>query len=139
MAVSDIISVIPPPPGHGWRAVDWASVEQSLGLPLPQDYKDFIAVYGPGTFDDFLHIFLPAGTGPMIQNINGRDYRLYQVESIHEDDTFVECSDMESNELKCAVRITRHGESYLLPTASEIDVAVLLEVIEYIKGLEADA
>lgn len=47
MAVSDIISVIPPPPGHGWRAVDWASVEQSLGLPLPQDYKDFIAVYGP--------------------------------------------------------------------------------------------
>lgn len=75
----------------------------------------------------------------MIQNINGRDYRLYQVESIHEDGTFVECSDMESNELKCAVRITRHGESYLLPTASEIDVAVLLEVIEYIKGLGADA
>lgn len=42
----------------------------------------------------------------MIQNINGRDYRLYLVESIH---------------------------------ASEIDVAVLSEVIEYINGLRADA
>lgn len=60
MAVSELISIVSPPPGHGWRGVDWTTVEQSLGLPLPQDYKDFIATYGPGTFDDFLHIFLPA-------------------------------------------------------------------------------
>lgn len=71
----------------------------------------------------------------MIRNINGRDYRIYRVESIHEDDTFVECSDMTSNELKCEVRITEQGESYLLPTMSEVDIRILSEVIEYIKEL----
>lgn len=71
----------------------------------------------------------------MIRNINGRDYRIYRVESIHGDDTFVECSGMQSNKLECEVRITGQGESYLLPTASEVNVAVLSEVIEYIKGL----
>ena len=60
MAVSDLTAVLPPPPGHGWEDVDWAAAERSLGLSLPQDYKDFIALYGPGTFDDFLHVFLPA-------------------------------------------------------------------------------
>lgn len=71
MAISDIVSAIPPPPGHGWHAVDWKSVEQCLGLPLPQDYKDFIATYGPGTFDDFLHIFLPA-TGNDLLDLRSR-------------------------------------------------------------------
>lgn len=66
MAINDLISVTPPPPDNGWREVDWESVERSLGLPLPQDYKDFVATYGPGTFDDFLHIFLPAADNDLL-------------------------------------------------------------------------
>jgi hypothetical protein len=59
MALSELIAVVPPPDGSGQAEVDWEAVEQRLGLPLPQDYKDFIGRYGQGSFDDFLHPYQP--------------------------------------------------------------------------------
>ncbi|MGY3200270.1 Lsr2 family DNA-binding protein [Streptomyces sp. TE5632] len=50
----------------------WDTVEASLDMSLPQDYKQLADRYGPGTFNDYLHLFHPNGvtefvnlTGPM--------------------------------------------------------------------------
>lgn len=62
MAISDLIEIVPPPTGQDPVETDWAEVETRIGLPLPQDYKDYITRYGAGDFDDFLHVCLPATT-----------------------------------------------------------------------------
>ncbi|MGW2326516.1 Lsr2 family DNA-binding protein [Streptomyces sp. NPDC001700] len=59
-AIDALVQVCPPPddPPPG---VDWASVEEGLGMRLPADYKRLADAYGPGTFADFIHIFHPHG------------------------------------------------------------------------------
>lgn len=71
----------------------------------------------------------------MIEKIGGRDYRIYQVESIHEDDSYVECLDMEKDEIVCEIRIDENNLAYLLPMNREIDVQVLSRVISFLKDL----
>jgi len=58
MAITDLTAVVPPPGGEQ-GGVDWNEVEQRIGLPLPQDYKGYVARYGPGSFDEFLYVCLP--------------------------------------------------------------------------------
>ncbi|MFF9870549.1 SMI1/KNR4 family protein, partial [Streptomyces sp. NPDC013953] len=60
-----------PPPGPQ-QAIDWQTVETTLGMRLPADYKQLASTYGPGAFCDFLHIYHPHSptpwanlTGPM--------------------------------------------------------------------------
>lgn len=38
---------------------DWKQVEATLGLTLPDDYKQLISLYGSGRFSDFLYTFNP--------------------------------------------------------------------------------
>lgn len=71
----------------------------------------------------------------MMLNVNGKDYRAFRVESIHEEDTFVECRDVASNELQCEIRIDRQRRAYLMPTSVEIDLEMLLALTEYVKAL----
>lgn len=40
--------------------IDWVAVEAELGTALPQDYREFCEIYGPGTVDDFLTILHPS-------------------------------------------------------------------------------
>lgn len=46
----------------GWRAAqwdcDWAETEAALGTPLPSDYKELCARFGPGRFANYL-VVLP--------------------------------------------------------------------------------
>ncbi|WP_181188176.1 SMI1/KNR4 family protein [Actinopolyspora mortivallis] len=46
-----------PPPEEAAGAVDWNVVEESLGVRLPSDYKEFMDTYGGGTIEDFLIIY----------------------------------------------------------------------------------
>ncbi|MBN3932092.1 Lsr2 family protein [Streptomyces verrucosisporus] len=69
-ALDDLIRLCPPPAGA--PAVDWPTVETTLGTRLPGDHKHLASVYGPGAFCDFLHIYHPHAptpwanlTGPM--------------------------------------------------------------------------
>lgn len=48
-----------PPPDGPIRQVDWQSVEERLGMHLPEDYKWIVESYGPGSFDGFIHVFQP--------------------------------------------------------------------------------
>ncbi|NLU70987.1 SMI1/KNR4 family protein [Streptomyces sp. HNM0574] len=43
--------------------VDWAEVEEWLGLPLPGDYKQLADTYGPLDFGEYLWIHVPCAQG----------------------------------------------------------------------------
>ncbi|MEV5398970.1 SMI1/KNR4 family protein [Streptomyces cellulosae] len=50
----------------GWEplglSVDWAAVEEELGVPLPADYKELVAAFGGGVFSDDTVSFLGCST-----------------------------------------------------------------------------
>ncbi|WP_181188175.1 SMI1/KNR4 family protein [Actinopolyspora mortivallis] len=54
-----------PPPEEAAGAVDWNVVEESLGVRLPSDYKEFTEVYGGGTILDYFILCL------MVPNVGG--------------------------------------------------------------------
>ncbi|MFJ9909197.1 SMI1/KNR4 family protein [Streptomyces sp. NPDC101152] len=47
------------PPGTPRRTRDWALVEQRLGTPLPDDYKELVETYGGGVFDETIWLLDP--------------------------------------------------------------------------------
>lgn len=51
------------PPAREPVAVDWVGVEARLG-PLPSDYKQYVDLYGAGTFDHFLSVYAPGTSNP---------------------------------------------------------------------------
>ncbi|MEY1676095.1 SMI1/KNR4 family protein [Gordonia sp. ABKF26] len=50
------------PPSAG-AAVQWADVEDRLGLTLPLDYKLIVETYGAGLFGDEVTVWVPGGAG----------------------------------------------------------------------------
>jgi hypothetical protein len=42
----------------------WEPIEAELRTPLPQDYKDFVRLYGSGYFMEFLGIYAPRTSNP---------------------------------------------------------------------------
>jgi hypothetical protein len=58
MAISDLVSLIPPPVKAPRRA-DWAAAESHLGVRLPSEYKAIIDIYGLGTFGGIFTLFSP--------------------------------------------------------------------------------
>lgn len=85
MALSELIGVVPPPDGPGGTEVDWDTVERGLGLPLPRDYKDLIARYGPGGFDDFLHPYQPAADDEALDLVDRQRMDLGALREIQEE------------------------------------------------------
>lgn len=61
MYIDDIVKTMPPVkypldvPVHR----EWVAVESKLGIALPDDYKEFIQVYGTGKIDGFICVFTP--------------------------------------------------------------------------------
>jgi hypothetical protein len=54
MAIEELLRVVSPPdqPLEKGDAEAWTKVQQTLGTPLPSDYRDFGIHYGTGYFDD---------------------------------------------------------------------------------------
>ncbi|MER8002750.1 histone-like nucleoid-structuring protein Lsr2 [Streptomyces sp. NPDC095613] len=68
--IDELVQLCPPP--RETSPTDWAAVESSLGISLPDDYKQIADIYGPGAFCGFLHLYHPQAptewtdlTGPM--------------------------------------------------------------------------
>ncbi|GIZ97418.1 MULTISPECIES: SMI1/KNR4 family protein [Tsukamurella] len=57
-AISRLLEIVPPP-AEPPSPQDWQAAEAQLGSPLPDDYKDFIGTYGPGSFWGELNIAPP--------------------------------------------------------------------------------
>ncbi|MEU2245214.1 hypothetical protein ABZ572_38205, partial [Streptomyces sp. NPDC018338] len=60
--IDRLTSLCSPPPTA--PSTDWPSIEQSLGMPLPTDYKQIADTCGPGAFCGFLHLYHPHATTP---------------------------------------------------------------------------
>ncbi len=60
MTIEALVQVIPPPeaPTASFSGA-WGPVEAELGTRLPQDYKDFVRIYGCGYLLDFMWIYVP--------------------------------------------------------------------------------
>lgn len=65
-ALEHLRRILPPSPaGEEGAALDLqgvAAAEAALGVRLPPDYLEFLAVYGAGSLDDILLIAAPAKT-----------------------------------------------------------------------------
>jgi hypothetical protein len=60
-SLKSLMEVMPPPdrPSEPPKADGWQSVAASLGVELPEDYKEFITIYGTGAVDGFLWVLTP--------------------------------------------------------------------------------
>ncbi|MDP3660846.1 SMI1/KNR4 family protein [Phenylobacterium sp.] len=58
-----------PPPSEPTDAFDgpWDEIEADARTPLPQDYKDFVRLYGSGVFMEFLTVNIPRVESPYIR------------------------------------------------------------------------
>lgn len=65
-ALKELTRLFPPPARPQRPTGDWSAVERELGYTLPTDYKQFIATYGTGSLQTFMHVWnyldVPAGT-----------------------------------------------------------------------------
>ncbi|MFF5917321.1 SMI1/KNR4 family protein [Streptomyces flavochromogenes] len=59
------------PPCWGWaRPQLWEAAEKHLGVALPADYKAFLDLYGPGSFDRLFRLARPVeGTPAELEQI----------------------------------------------------------------------
>ncbi|MFW0783564.1 hypothetical protein AAFP35_03510 [Gordonia sp. CPCC 206044] len=55
--IDDLIELVPPPAEP--PTFDFEACEHALGVPLPDDYRNLVATYGLGEFDDDLMVWVP--------------------------------------------------------------------------------
>jgi hypothetical protein len=60
-SLQKLMKLVPPPtmPVAPGSSDAWKEVEEELGTPLPQDFKDYIKIYGAGQWADFFGILDP--------------------------------------------------------------------------------
>ncbi|MFD3511298.1 SMI1/KNR4 family protein [Nocardia sp. NPDC058666] len=56
-ALARLLEIVPAPSRS--RDKDWGGVERALSVELPDDYKEFIDVYGGSNWDDYLYVLEP--------------------------------------------------------------------------------
>jgi hypothetical protein len=68
MSIEALIEVAPPP-AEPDEAFDgpWEPIEAEIGAVLPQDYKDFVRLYGSGLFMCFLTVNVPRCRSPYVR------------------------------------------------------------------------
>lgn len=71
MTIETLIKVVPPPaaPFEAFSG-SWEPIEAELGTVLPQDYKDFVQLYGQGSFMEFLGIHVPRSWSPYLRLVS---------------------------------------------------------------------
>lgn len=68
MTIEALIAVVAPPaaPVETYDG-PWEAIETELGTALPQDYKDFVRLYGGGQFMEFLGVHVPMSWSPYVR------------------------------------------------------------------------
>lgn len=61
MSIHELAAVVPPPAAIPFDEEAWRKSEEWLLLSLPDDYREFSAVYGTGMFcESFLQVYCPS-------------------------------------------------------------------------------
>jgi hypothetical protein len=73
-----LLHTLTPPvnPVETLSETDWGSVEVKLGFSLPQDYKEFVSIYGSGSIDGFLWVLNPICKNPNLNLFDEAKSRL---------------------------------------------------------------
>ncbi|MET9427818.1 MULTISPECIES: histone-like nucleoid-structuring protein Lsr2 [unclassified Streptomyces] len=85
MAAITALTQLYPPPSDPSRH-DWDEAEQSVGLCLPDDYKQVADLYGRGEFNNFITLYQPGGheeyslTGPMPRRLREQIKQIWQAD-----------------------------------------------------------
>lgn len=64
---------------------DWQLVETSLGMGLPEDYKDFISCYGTGAVDQFLWVLNPFSNNKYLNLLDAGSAQLEVLRQLRDD------------------------------------------------------
>src|SRR4051794_14994861 len=65
MTIENLLKAVPPPAATFEAFLGpWEEIEAELGTALPQDYKDFVRLYGLGYFMQFLGVSVPRSQNP---------------------------------------------------------------------------
>ena len=71
--LKQIVGEIPPPTHPQHLSRDWVTVESQLGMMLPDDYKEFVSLYGSGVFDPLeLNVWNLSVVKPDVDSIVGQ-------------------------------------------------------------------
>lgn len=81
MGLNELERILPPPESGAKVDIpasptEWPSVEVTIGISLPPDYKAFIESYGSGSIDRFLSIFNPFAKNPHLNLMDAIRTRL---------------------------------------------------------------
>lgn len=88
MSIAKLTKLVPPPnkPISSGTGQDWAKVEKEIGTRLPQDYKDFIAAYGSGSFAQFYTVFNPFAESKWVRLADRVNDAPERLQDIHDDE-----------------------------------------------------
>jgi hypothetical protein len=82
---STFLSRIMPPPANPVEAGgSWSYVEERLGVELPEDFKDFIQLYGSGRIDRFVSVLNPFSTRPTLNLLEQSTRQLDALRELHD-------------------------------------------------------
>jgi hypothetical protein len=70
MSIESLSRRLMPPQSPADSRGDWDSVENAIGVSLPDDFKDFINMYGSGTIGEFLTVLNPFSIRPGLSLID---------------------------------------------------------------------
>ena len=78
MSIDFIFEVLPPPisPSENNGNGKWTNIESHLGTILPDDYKEYIAIYGSGCIGEFIWPFNPFSKNEHLNLINQVNIRI---------------------------------------------------------------
>lgn len=62
--INKLIDILPPPSPRAFDKAAWVNFETDKGLRLPNDFKEFISIYGCGAVDDFVWVLDPFSQNP---------------------------------------------------------------------------
>lgn len=85
MSVSSLSRVLPPPLGPVETRGSWESVEGALGSKLPDDFKEFIEIYGSGTIGRFISVLNPFSEKENLNLLEQSRRQLDALRTLHSD------------------------------------------------------
>lgn len=62
--INNLISLISPPSQRTFDNSVWTTFESEGNLRLPNDFKEFISIYGGGAVDNFVWVLDPFSKNP---------------------------------------------------------------------------